>query len=252
MKKYIIFPIFVLIISSLLVSCSRDSDFYLQQSIFIEDPLNPGLPIYSEWGYNTFGVFVLFTFRLSPLDKKPRQTRISECMAVRRSDGTPFVYRLLLSENYIDDEKMKYFMGHLKLCTSENTSDGKELNILIKEKYISIAKNFFEGKSPKNADGESAVFADLEKHFGASNKSSFLRIINMLEQSPGKHVEKMLTINPSLFSKIDTEHLLLLGWIGKYGLSARHDKVENLMDDEVERIHKILYSDLHDDSGDWF
>ena len=58
MKKYIIFPIFVLIISSLLVSCSRDSDFYLQQSIFIEDPLNPGLPIYSEWGYNTFGVFV--------------------------------------------------------------------------------------------------------------------------------------------------------------------------------------------------
>ena len=57
MKKYIIFPIFILLTSSLFVSCS-DGDFYLQQSIFIEDPLNPGLPIYSEWGYNTFGVLV--------------------------------------------------------------------------------------------------------------------------------------------------------------------------------------------------
>ena len=58
MKKYIILPIFILLTSSLFVSCSGDGDFYLQQSIFIEDPLNPGLPIYSEWGYNTFGVFV--------------------------------------------------------------------------------------------------------------------------------------------------------------------------------------------------
>jgi hypothetical protein len=57
MKKYIIFSIFILVTSSLFVSCS-ESDFYLQQSIFIEDPQNPGLPIYSEWGYNTFGVLV--------------------------------------------------------------------------------------------------------------------------------------------------------------------------------------------------
>ena len=58
MKKYIILPIFALLTSSLLVSCSEGGDFYLEQSIFIQDPANPGLPIYSEWGYNTFGVFV--------------------------------------------------------------------------------------------------------------------------------------------------------------------------------------------------
>lgn len=201
---------------------------------------------------NTYGVFVLFTFRISPLDRKTRQTRISECMAVRRSDGTPFVYRLLLSENYINDDEMKYFMGHLKLCTSENTSDGNELNILIKEKYISIAKNFFSGGTPRNTNGEVAVFLDLEKQFGTSNHQTFLNIINKLEQSPRKQVEKIITINPSLFSKMNMDQLLFIGWLGKWGLSARHDKVENLMDDEIENIHKLLYPDLHPDTGEWF
>ncbi len=49
--KYIFFA-FIL---SFLYSCSSD-DLYLEESIFIEDPEVPGLPIYSEYGYNTFGV----------------------------------------------------------------------------------------------------------------------------------------------------------------------------------------------------
>ena len=41
------------------VSCSIESDSYLlQKSVFIEDIEHPGLPIYSEWGYNTFGVYI--------------------------------------------------------------------------------------------------------------------------------------------------------------------------------------------------
>jgi hypothetical protein len=34
-----------------------EDEYILMQSVFIEDPLNPGLPVYSEWGYNTFGAY---------------------------------------------------------------------------------------------------------------------------------------------------------------------------------------------------
>jgi len=37
-------------------SCS--TDYSLDKSVFIEDVTNPGLPIYSEWGYNTFGAYI--------------------------------------------------------------------------------------------------------------------------------------------------------------------------------------------------
>ncbi len=33
-------------------------DFNLSGTIFIQDPYYPGLPIYSEWGYNTFGAYI--------------------------------------------------------------------------------------------------------------------------------------------------------------------------------------------------
>ena len=46
-----------LLIALILVGCST-ADYDLQQSVFIEDPVYPGLPEYSEWGYNTFGVYI--------------------------------------------------------------------------------------------------------------------------------------------------------------------------------------------------
>lgn len=199
---------------------------------------------------NTFGVFVLFTFRLSPLDKYPRKTRLSECMAVRRSDGTAFVYRLLVSENFIDDDKMKYFAGHLKLCTSENTSDGKELNILIRKKYIDAAKEYFENSINDKNDG--AFYKDLQTHFQNSDMQSLLKAIETLISSATTN-DEIITISPDIFNKKDKTHLLLLGWLGKYSLSSRHDKIENLLDDEVENIHKNLYPELHDSIVDeWY
>jgi hypothetical protein len=33
-------------------------DYFLSQTVFIEDPYYPGLPVYSEWGYNTFGTYI--------------------------------------------------------------------------------------------------------------------------------------------------------------------------------------------------
>lgn len=52
MKRIII----LLIATSLLAAgCSLDND--LKKSIMIYDPEYPELPIYSEWGYNTFGAY---------------------------------------------------------------------------------------------------------------------------------------------------------------------------------------------------
>lgn len=39
-------------------SCNMSYEYELQKSVFIEDEMNPGLPIYSEWGYNTFGAYI--------------------------------------------------------------------------------------------------------------------------------------------------------------------------------------------------
>lgn len=55
MKKIIYLSILILFIS--FSSCEMD-DFQLTQSVYIEDTDYPGLPIYSEWGYNTFGVYI--------------------------------------------------------------------------------------------------------------------------------------------------------------------------------------------------
>lgn len=46
------------ILTLLFSSCEKMEDFDLTQTVFIEDPYFPGLPIYSEWGYNTFGAYI--------------------------------------------------------------------------------------------------------------------------------------------------------------------------------------------------
>ena len=57
MKKHILYSI--VITAFIFASCSSyDSDYYLEQSVFVSDPENPGLPEYSEWGYNTFGTYI--------------------------------------------------------------------------------------------------------------------------------------------------------------------------------------------------
>ncbi|HRZ49930.1 MAG TPA: hypothetical protein P5338_11110 [Bacteroidales bacterium] len=45
-------------LTATLSSCSKDEAFDLSETIFIEDSYYPGLPIYSEWGYNTFGAYI--------------------------------------------------------------------------------------------------------------------------------------------------------------------------------------------------
>jgi len=54
--KYINLFSFILILA-VAGGCARDFDYRISNSIFIEDNDNPGLPIYSEKGYNSFGVY---------------------------------------------------------------------------------------------------------------------------------------------------------------------------------------------------
>lgn len=48
----------LIIIQAMTTSSCSMSDVELTRSVFIEDKLSPGLPIYSEWGYNTFGAYI--------------------------------------------------------------------------------------------------------------------------------------------------------------------------------------------------
>lgn len=49
--------IYLALILIIFVSCKKEEEYLLTQSVYIEDPVNPGLPVYSEWGYNTFGAY---------------------------------------------------------------------------------------------------------------------------------------------------------------------------------------------------
>jgi len=51
-----LFP--AMLLAVMLSSCAEMEDFNLTTSVFIEDPYYPGLPVYSEWGYNTFGAYI--------------------------------------------------------------------------------------------------------------------------------------------------------------------------------------------------
>ena len=82
MKTYIHLTLIV-ILSFLLFGCYNEKDFELNQSVFIEDSLYPELPIYSEWGYNTFGVYI---------DRKPFVSReyITPVKVIVKSDTLHF------------------------------------------------------------------------------------------------------------------------------------------------------------------
>jgi hypothetical protein len=47
----------ILLALVVLIALSCDTEAKLDESVFISDPLNPELPQYSEFGYNTFGAY---------------------------------------------------------------------------------------------------------------------------------------------------------------------------------------------------
>jgi len=61
----------IIFLSLLFFSCSKMDDIYLTDSVFIEDTNHQGLPIYSEWGYNTFGAYIDKKVFVSVSDEMP-------------------------------------------------------------------------------------------------------------------------------------------------------------------------------------
>ncbi|MEX2370184.1 MAG: hypothetical protein WD578_04180 [Bacteroidales bacterium] len=67
----------VLLLLLLTSACSKMEDFYLSGSVFIEDPYYPGLPVYSEWGYNTFGAYIDREPFISTLEEMPMKVIVN-------------------------------------------------------------------------------------------------------------------------------------------------------------------------------
>jgi hypothetical protein len=70
----------VLLLLLVNTACEKMDDFYLSGSVFIEDPYYPGLPIYSEWGYNTFGAYIDREPYVSSLDVMPMKMIVNNDM----------------------------------------------------------------------------------------------------------------------------------------------------------------------------
>jgi len=55
-KRYTI--AYFILLTLVVAACSKQDEFTLSRTVFIEDKYYPNLPIYSEWGYNTFGAYI--------------------------------------------------------------------------------------------------------------------------------------------------------------------------------------------------
>jgi hypothetical protein len=104
-------PIFIYILLIFIIlfeGCAKDSA--LKRSVFIEDPDAPGLPQYSEWGYNTFGVYY---------DRQIYRSNDNDVPAKIITENNGFVFVLegsLTSKTYYYDDEM----SNMKLLFSLN------------------------------------------------------------------------------------------------------------------------------------
>lgn len=86
-----------LAISLLLINpaCEKMEDFNLSSTIFIDDPYYPGLPIYSEWGYNTFGAYIDRKPFISTTDDLPVKVIVN-------NDTTHMIFRGRMGSGNVD------------------------------------------------------------------------------------------------------------------------------------------------------
>ncbi len=101
-------------------SCSTD-DFELTESVFIQDPYYPGLPIYSEWGYNTFGAYI---------DRKPFVSTNDEIPAkiIVNTDTLHLILKGRMGNESVD---MRFSIKGYPLATNWDLVelDGKTINL---------------------------------------------------------------------------------------------------------------------------
>lgn len=106
-----------------IISCEKMEDFNLSETVFVEDPYYPGLPIYSEWGYNTFGAYI---------DRKPFVSTTDDLPAkiIVNSDTLNLTLRGRMGSQNVD---LKISIKGLSLATYANLTELDNTTFNLKE-----------------------------------------------------------------------------------------------------------------------
>jgi hypothetical protein len=144
MKPYI--STFGLLLMLLISSCSSSEDtFLLKKSVFINDVENPGLPVYSEWGYNTFGAYVDRQVFVSGDNDLPAKIVVN-------SDTLNLLLKGSMNGKFasVKFSFVGYPLGDYPDLTSLNDSvinlKGNKCIVTLTSENSSVVLNIFEGK----------------------------------------------------------------------------------------------------------
>lgn len=140
--KIILTATLIVIISP---SCQKFEEFNLSGTIFIEDPYFPGLPIYSEWGYNTFGAYIDRKPFISTSDDLPIKVIVN-------SDTIHMIFRGRMGSSNVDlrfsikgfSPQTYYDLTELNNQTFNLKEPGRAVTLKIDE--ITTMLNLIEGE----------------------------------------------------------------------------------------------------------
>ncbi|MEW5846392.1 MAG: hypothetical protein AB1777_09025 [Bacteroidota bacterium] len=126
-------------------ACDKVEEYSLSGTIFIEDPYFPGLPIYSEWGYNTFGAYI---------DRKPFVSTSEDLPAkvIVNSDTIHLIFRGKMGSENVDlkfsikgySPQTYYDLTELDNTTLNLKDSGREVTLKIGNTTTNL--NLIEGE----------------------------------------------------------------------------------------------------------
>lgn len=107
------------------VSCAQNDAIELSRSVFINDPSNPGLPVYSEWGYNTFGAYIDRQVFVSESNELPTKIIVNnDTLKIQfrgRINNLPATLRIwLIGYNPLDYKQLTILDNRVVNLKSEN------------------------------------------------------------------------------------------------------------------------------------
>jgi len=140
MGKYSILKLTILIM--ILSGCSQD--FNLQKSVFINDVNNPGLPEYSEWGYNTFGAYIDREVFVSTENEQPAKIIVNKdtlnLLLKGKSDSETITLKFSIIGNVPAD-----FVGLISLNDSTIDLTNSKCIVTLTKKLTSKRLTVYEG-----------------------------------------------------------------------------------------------------------
>ena len=142
-RKYFFFALFATVAMSF--GCSRE--YNLEQTIFIYDPEFQDLPIYSEWGYNSFGAYYDREAFISLYDGVPLKIVVT-------GDSTTFIFSGHKGSFSDEQMKMKFVFfnynpsDYLDLLELDNTTydlTQENIMVIVSFKDVDYVASVFEG-----------------------------------------------------------------------------------------------------------